>query len=206
MLQCPTIVCTTAILPLLLAQKATTINTPLLQLLLANPSLLHNMNQHLLRRHKRPILSPRIHPRPQLLRLHLELLQHSLLATMLLEVALEVEIQIADPENVAVGRVFLPRVAVFVDVFGVGDRVGCALAGGEVRAHATVVVVLHLGVLSVVVAAEEGEVLLEVVECYFLVAKLGARETVVDYCDLESGEAELEVAILAGVEGCEAGI
>jgi hypothetical protein len=207
MLECPTIVCTIANLPLLLAQEATTINTPLLQLLLANPSLLHNINQHLLRRHKRPILSPRIHPRPQLLRLLLELLQHSLLATMLLEVALEVEIQVADPEDVAVRCVFLPRVAVFINILGVvRDREGCAITGSEVGAHATVVVVLHFGVLSVVVAAEEGEVLFEVVECNFLVAKLGARETVIDYCDLESGEAELEVAILAGVEGGEARI
>ena len=126
---------------------------------------------------------------------------------MLLEVALEVEIQIADPEDVAVGRVFLPRVAVFTDILGVvGDGVGCALAGGEVCAHATVVVVLHFGILSVVVAAEEGEVLLEVVESNLLVVKLGARETVVDYCDLEAGEAELQVAVLARVEEGEAGI
>lgn len=126
---------------------------------------------------------------------------------MLLEVALEVEIQIADPEDVAVGRVFLPRVAVFVDVSGVvWDWVGCAFTGSEIGAHAAVVVVLHLGVLSVVVAAEEGEVLLEVVESNLLVAKLGTGETVIDYGNLESGEAELEVAVLCRIEGGEAGI
>jgi hypothetical protein len=65
---------------------------------------------------------------------------------------------------------------------------------------------LHFGILSVVVAAEEGEVLLEVVESNLLVVKLGARETVVDYCDLEAGEAELQVAVLARVEEGEAGI
>ena len=207
MLECPTTVCTIAMLHSRLTKKATTINTPLLQLLLANPSLLHNMNQDLLRRHKCSVLGPSIHPSPQLLRLLLELLQHGLIAIMLLEVALEVKIQIPDPEDVAVRRVFLPRVAEFIDVLGVvGDGIGCALAGSEVGAHATVVIVLHLWVFSVVIAAEDGEVLLEVVECNFLVAKLGARESVIDYCNLESGEAELEVAVLGRVEGGEAGI
>ncbi len=207
MLEFSTTVCTLALFYSALTQKAAAINTSLFQLFLANPSLLHNLYQHLLRRYERPILSPRIHPSPQLLGLLLELLQYGLIATMLLEVALEVEVQIADPEDVAVRRVFLPRVAICINVWGVvGNGVGCALAGSKVGAHATVVVVLHLGILSVVVGAEEGEVLLEVVESNFLVAKLSTRKTVIDYCNLESGEAELEVAVIAGVEGGGAGI